>query len=86
MTQSTAGALKTDESSSAPKEDGATQLIKAKSKPTAKAAARSNSRTAVTNSVRESAKNVSAGIKKAAQGPNGKKAEKPSSDSGSAAE
>lgn len=78
--------LKADESSSAPKEDTAAQLVKTKSKPTAKAAARSNSRKAVTNTVRESAKNVSAGIKKAAQGLSGKKAEKPSSDSGSAAE
>ncbi|QRY51199.1 hypothetical protein [Mycolicibacterium septicum] len=88
-----ASTLKADESSSAPKEDAATQLVKTKSKPTAKAATRSNARQAVTNSVRESAKNVSAGIKKAtdglkktAQGLSGKKTEKPSSDSGSAAE
>ncbi|WP_273734895.1 hypothetical protein [Mycolicibacterium septicum] len=89
-----AATLKADESSSAPKEDVTAQLVKTKAKPTAKAAAtRSNARKAVTNSVRESAKNVSAGIKKAtdglkksAQGLSAKKTEKPSSDSGSAAE
>ncbi|MFV8162934.1 hypothetical protein ACNQVK_12680 [Mycobacterium sp. 134] len=88
-----ASTLKADESSSAPKEDVTAQPVKTKPKATAMAAARSSSRKAVTNSVRESAKNVSAGfkkatdgLKKAAQGLNGKKVEKPSSDSGSAAE
>ncbi|MCV7360783.1 hypothetical protein [Mycolicibacterium neworleansense] len=79
-----------DETASAAKEQTAPVAVRTKAAPAVKAP-RANVR--INNSARESAKNLSAGIKKAAdgikkaaQGLSGKKAEKPSSDSGSAAE
>lgn len=76
-------ATKTEESPSAPKEDTSPVAV-SKAAPTARVP-RATARTAVTNSVRESAKNLSAGVKKAAQGLSGKKAKTATSDSESAA-
>ncbi|MGA5542789.1 hypothetical protein ACPCIR_13130 [Mycobacterium sp. NPDC051198] len=75
-----------DETVSVPKEKPAAVALDTKASPKAKAT-RANSRAGV-GTVRESAKNFGAGIKngmkKTGQGVNGKKAEKPSSDSGAA--
>ncbi|MGV0595867.1 hypothetical protein [Mycolicibacterium porcinum] len=83
--------VKAVESSSAPKEEISPVAV-TKVKPTTKES-RANARTAVSDNVRDSAKSLRTGIKratdgikKAAQGLSGKKADKPSSDSGSSTE
>lgn len=92
---SDASSLKADESVSAPKEKPAAAAVDTKTAPRVEAT-RVNGRTAISNSVRESAKNVGAqiksateGITKTAKGLSGKKSttdKKPRSDSGSAAD
>ncbi|BBX91174.1 hypothetical protein H5U98_07955 [Mycolicibacterium boenickei] len=85
--------LEVDETASAPKEEPTAPAVETRAKPKlVKADTRTDARKAVTNNVRDSAKNLNAGIKKAtdglkkaAQGLTGKKAKTASSDSDSAA-
>lgn len=74
------------ESSSVPTEKTTPASAQTKAKPTTTKAPRANARNAVATSAREAAKNVSAGIKKAAQGLTSKKATTPGSDSDNAGE
>ncbi|WKG02102.1 hypothetical protein [Mycolicibacterium sp. HK-90] len=79
-----------DESSTASPEETHAVVVKPKAKPSTRAVSHTDARKAATNTARDTAKNISAGIKKATDGLKkaaeslgGKKAEKPKADSDS---